>query len=126
MSAWRTRRPRKVAANSQRNSGDLKSRQANEIERLKHENEKLREKVAEQATQIAEAEQQITKAEQQIADLERQLALRQQNSTTSAKPPCSARPSAVRKPAARHPATPHASVDSLRRSLLRGFCGGLL
>jgi hypothetical protein len=62
------------------------------IERLKPENEKLREKIAGQATQIAEADQQITKAEQQIADLERQLALRQQNSTTSSKPPCSARP----------------------------------
>lgn len=49
--------------------------QAQELERLKHEIERLREKVAEQA--------------KQIADLERQLALRQQNSTTSSKPPSS-------------------------------------
>jgi transposase len=45
------------------------------IERLQREIEQLREKVAEQA--------------KQIADLERQLALRQQNSTTSSKPPSS-------------------------------------
>lgn len=50
-------------------------RQAREIERLKRENERLREQVAEQA--------------KRIADLERQLALRQQNSTTTSKPPSS-------------------------------------
>jgi transposase len=44
-------------------------------ERLKHENERLREQLAEQA--------------KRIADLERQLALRQQNSTTTSKPPSS-------------------------------------
>src|SRR6266446_8190215 len=53
-----------------------------EVERLRRENERLREKVDEQAKQIAEAEK-------QIADLERQLALRQQNSTTTSKPPSS-------------------------------------
>src|SRR5712691_5973412 len=53
-----------------------------EIERLRRENERLREENAEQAKQIAEAEK-------RIADLERQLALRQQNSTTSSKPPSS-------------------------------------
>ena len=46
-----------------------------ENERLRHDNEKLRE--------------QLTEAEKQIADLERQLGLRQQNSTTSSKPPSS-------------------------------------
>jgi hypothetical protein len=46
-----------------------------EIERLRRDNEKLRE--------------QLTEAENQIKDLERQLGLRQQNSTTSSKPPSS-------------------------------------
>src|SRR5882672_1060711 len=55
---------------------------ADEVERLRRENERLREKNAEQAKQIAEAEK-------HIADLERQLALRQQNSTTTSKPPSS-------------------------------------
>lgn len=55
---------------------------ARELERLRQENERLREKVDEQAKQIADAEK-------QIADLERQLALRQQNSTTTSKPPSS-------------------------------------
>lgn len=55
---------------------------ADEVERLRRENERLRQKNAEQAKQIAEAEK-------QIADLERQLALRQQNSTTTSKPPSS-------------------------------------
>ena len=50
-------------------------RHAPEIERLKRENERLREQLAEQA--------------KRIADLERQLALRQQNSTTTSKPPSS-------------------------------------
>src|SRR5437667_317427 len=53
-----------------------------EVERLRRENERLREKVDEQAKQIADAKK-------QIADLERQLALRQQNSTTTSKPPSS-------------------------------------
>ena len=46
-----------------------------EIERLRRENERLREQLAEQA--------------KRIADLERQLALREQNSTTTSKPPAS-------------------------------------
>ncbi len=58
------------------------TRHAHEIERLRRENERLRQENAEQAKQIAEK----TK---QIADLERQLALRQQNSTTTSKPPSS-------------------------------------
>src|SRR5439155_12375531 len=49
--------------------------QAEEIERLKRENDQLRDKLAER--------------DRQIADLERQLALRQQNSTTTSKPPSS-------------------------------------
>ena len=56
-------------------SSDGRDRQAQEIERLKRENERLREQLAEQA--------------KRIADLERQLALRQQNSTTTSKPPSS-------------------------------------
>jgi transposase len=55
---------------------------ADEVERLRRENERLRRENAEQAKQIAEAEK-------QIANLERQLALRQQNSTTTSKPPSS-------------------------------------
>ena len=55
---------------------------ADEVERLRRENERLRQENAEQAKQIAEADR-------HIADLERQLALRQQNSTTSSKPPSS-------------------------------------
>ena len=46
-----------------------------EIERLQRDNEKLR--------------RELTDAEKQIADLERKLGLRQQNSTTSSKPPSS-------------------------------------
>jgi transposase len=52
-----------------------RDRQAHEIERLRRENERLRQQLEEQA--------------KQIADLERQLALRQQNSTTTSKPPSS-------------------------------------
>src|SRR6202163_3287032 len=56
-------------------SRDLPDRQAQEIERLKQENERLRKELAER--------------EKKIVDLERQLALRQQNSTTTSKPPSS-------------------------------------
>src|SRR5205814_10447277 len=38
---------------------------------------------------LAEAQKEIAEAEKQIADMERQLRLRQQNSTTSSKPPSS-------------------------------------
>jgi transposase len=58
-----------------RSSHASRDRQAQEIERLTRENERLREQLAEQA--------------KRIADLERQLALRQQNSTTTSKPPSS-------------------------------------
>jgi transposase len=51
-------------------------------ERLKQENERLR-------RELAERERQIAEQAKRIADLERQLALRQQNSTTTSKPPSS-------------------------------------
>lgn len=54
---------------------DDRDRQAREIERLQQENDRLRQQIAEQA--------------KRIADLEHQLALRQQNSTTTSKPPSS-------------------------------------
>ena len=66
------RKPRSHRAQKLR---EVRDRQAREIERLKHENERLREQLDEQA--------------KRIADLERQLALRQQNSTTTSKPPSS-------------------------------------
>jgi transposase len=52
------------------------------IAHLQRENARLREQLAEQAKQLAEQAK-------QIADLKRQLALRQQNSTTTSKPPSS-------------------------------------
>lgn len=54
---------------------DVRDQQAQEIERLRRENERLREQLVEQA--------------KRIADLERKLALREQNSTTTSKPPSS-------------------------------------
>jgi transposase len=54
---------------------DESTRQAEELERLRQENERLR--------------QENTEHKKRIADLERQLALRQQNSTTTSKPPSS-------------------------------------
>lgn len=66
---------RKKRSPREENFRDSHDRQAQEIERLKQENERLREQLAEHA--------------KRIADLERQLALRQQNSTTTSKPPSS-------------------------------------
>jgi transposase len=57
--------------------------------RLKRENERLRRDLVERERQLAEAQKRIADAQKQIADLERQLALRQQNSTTTSKPPSS-------------------------------------
>lgn len=57
-------------------------RETREIEHLRRENERLRRLIAEQAKQLAEQAK-------QIAELQRQLALRQQNSTTTSKPPSS-------------------------------------
>ena len=60
-----------------------------ENERLRRDNEKLQQDLLESRGQLAEAEKEIGEAEKQIEDLERQLGLRQQNSTTSSKPPSS-------------------------------------
>lgn len=65
-----------------RRTGDAK-------ERLTRENDRLRRELAERDRRLAEAEKQIADARKQIADLEHQLALRQQNSTTTSKPPAS-------------------------------------
>lgn len=58
-------------------------------ERLTRENDRLRRELAERERRLAEAEKQIADAKKRIADLEHQLALRQQNSTTTSKPPAS-------------------------------------
>ena len=58
-------------------------------ERLKRENDRLRRELAERERQLAEAQKKIADAQKHISDLERQLALRQQNSTTTSKPPSS-------------------------------------
>lgn len=68
-------KPERKQRSSRGASSRAADRQAQEIERLKQENERLRKQIAEQA--------------KRIADLERQLALRQQNSTTTSKPPSS-------------------------------------
>jgi transposase len=70
MKAERTKRsPREQPGRGERD------RQARELERLRDENERLREQLEKQA--------------ERIADLERQLALKQQNCTTTSKPPSS-------------------------------------
>ncbi len=66
----------------------LTRRSADEQE-LKREVNRLRRELAERDRQLAEATKQITESKKKIADLERQLALRQQNSTTTSKPPSS-------------------------------------
>lgn len=58
-------------------------------ERLQRENDRLQRDIAERDRQLAERTKQIADAAQRIADLEHQLALRQQNSTTTSKPPSS-------------------------------------
>lgn len=69
-------------------------------ERLRRENERLRQQVdqlqrqlreqaARDAQRIADAQKQIADAEKQIEDLERKLAAKDQNSTTSSRPPSS-------------------------------------
>ena len=63
-------------------SGTNRQQRKDAEERLKQENERLRQELAERERQIAEQAK-------RIAELERQLALRQQNSTTTSKPPSS-------------------------------------
>ena len=72
MKPERKERSRRERDSSPRDADD---RAAREIERLRRENDRLREQLAEHA--------------KRIVDLERQLALRQQNSTTTSKPPSS-------------------------------------
>ena len=74
---WRSKRSRASTPH-----GSSSRDHAAEIEHLRQENERLHEQVAEQARQLGEQ----TK---RIKDLERQLALREQNSTTTSKPPAS-------------------------------------
>jgi transposase len=66
---------RKKRSRRDQSAPDTHDRQAQEIERLRDENERLRKQLEEQA--------------KRITDLERQLALKQQNSTTTSKPPSS-------------------------------------
>ena len=75
MSVARPRRSRPRAPSSSEPSSERAGRQTREIERLTREIARLREEVAQR--------------DRQIADLQRQLALRDQNSTTSSKPPSS-------------------------------------
>jgi hypothetical protein len=60
-----------------------------EQEQLRPETDRARRELAERDRQIAEQAKPIAESEKTIADLERQLVLRQQNSTTSSKPPSS-------------------------------------
>ena len=66
-----------------------RSRETDRTERLKQEVERLRRALAERERQIAEQAKKLAEKEKQIADLEHQLARRQQNSTTTSKPPSS-------------------------------------
>jgi transposase len=75
VNARRTPRSRNGRTSAPEKATDRDGRPTQEVDRLKRENERLREELA--------------KRDRQIADLERQLALRQQNSTTSSKPPSS-------------------------------------
>jgi transposase len=72
-----TRKPGRRNAES-----DASPRQRQEVKRLREENERLRQENADQTKQI-------TEQKKRIADLEHQLAVRQQNSTTTSKPPSS-------------------------------------
>jgi transposase len=57
--------------------------------RLERENERLSRELDRLREKLMEREKKLSDAEKQIADLERKLGLRQQNSTTSSKPPSS-------------------------------------
>jgi len=56
---------------------------------LERENERLCREVERLQQELTERDKKLADAEKQIADLERKLALRQQNSTTTSKPPSS-------------------------------------
>jgi len=64
-------------------------RATQEINQLRRENERLRRDLIERDRQLAEQARQVADQARQIAELQRQLALRQQNSTTTSKPPSS-------------------------------------
>jgi transposase len=72
-----------------RRSADEQEPLRREVDRLRREVAERDRQIAEQAKRLADAERRIAESKKQIADLERQLALRQQNSTTSSKPPSS-------------------------------------
>ena len=64
-------------------------RATQEIDRLRRENEQLRQGLIERDRHVAEQARQLAEQAKQIAELQRQLAMRQQNSTTTSKPPSS-------------------------------------
>ena len=64
-------------------------RETQDLERLRRENDQLRRGLIERERQIAEQAKQLAEQAKQIAELQRQLLLRQQNSTTTSKPPSS-------------------------------------
>jgi transposase len=66
----------------------VKSAQS-DSQRLERENERLGREVDRLQQELTERDKKLVDAEKQIADLERKLALRQQNSTTTSKPPSS-------------------------------------
>ena len=75
MSARRTKRSKTGRARSREHDANPDARSQAAFEQLQAEVERLR--------------RELSEAKQQIAELERQLAMRQQNSTTSSKPPSS-------------------------------------
>src|SRR5437763_3947004 len=91
--------PHRVSATRRRPSPDRDALHR-ENEQLRRQVELLRQQLSEQLAreaqriadaerQIADRQKQIADAEKQILNLERQLALKQQNSTTTSKPPSS-------------------------------------
>ena len=64
-------------------------RETREVERLQRENDRLRQGLIERDRQLSEQARQLAEQAKQIAELHRQLAMRQQNSTTTSKPPSS-------------------------------------
>lgn len=60
-----------------------------DIDQLRRENERLRQRLIERDRAVSEQARQLAEQAKRITELERQLALRQQNSTTTSKPPSS-------------------------------------